>query len=132
MRARLRSYGETSTRTRSPGRMRMRKRRILPATCPSTSWPLSSCTRNIAFGSASTTSPSNSTFSSFAKRYASDRSYVRGLRPLGALAELVLDLRTLGQRAESVTLNRGEVHERVLPAVIRGDESEPLLVAEPL
>jgi hypothetical protein len=28
---------------------------------------LSSCTRNIAFGSASTTSPSNSTFSSLAK-----------------------------------------------------------------
>src|SRR4051812_41100376 len=44
--------------------MRMRKRRILPATWPSTSWPLSSCTRNIAFGSASSTSPSNSTFSS--------------------------------------------------------------------
>src|SRR4029078_12787985 len=66
MRARLRSYGETSTRTRSPGRIRMRNRRIFPATWPSTSWPLSSCTRNIAFGSASTTSPSNSTFSSLA------------------------------------------------------------------
>src|SRR3954452_16353106 len=86
MRARLRSYGETSTRTRSPGRMRMRNRRILPATCPSTSWPLSSCTRNMAFGSASTTSPSNSTFSSFAKRSASsDRPYVRGLRALVAI-----------------------------------------------
>src|SRR3954465_5403413 len=46
--------------------MRMRKRRILPATCPSTSWSLSSFTRNIALGRASTTSPSNSTFSSFA------------------------------------------------------------------
>src|SRR3954467_1110556 len=44
----------------------MRNRRIFPATWPSTSWPLSSCTRNIAFGSASTTSPSNSTFSSLA------------------------------------------------------------------
>src|SRR5690349_3998303 len=44
----------------------MRNRRILPATWPSTSWPLSSWTRNIAFGSASTTSPSNSTFSSLA------------------------------------------------------------------
>src|SRR5215210_3541843 len=42
----------------------MRNRRILPATCPSTTWPLSSCTLNIAFGSASITSPSNSTFSS--------------------------------------------------------------------
>src|SRR5690242_11265435 len=64
MRARLRSYGLSSTRTRSPGRIRIRKRRILPATWPSTSWPLSSCTLNIAFGSASTTSPSNSTLSS--------------------------------------------------------------------
>src|SRR4051794_17277284 len=44
----------------------MRKRRILPATWPSTRWPLSSLTRNIAFGSASTTSPSNSTLSSLA------------------------------------------------------------------
>ena len=38
----------------------------LPATWARTAWPLSSCTRNIAFGSASTTSPSNSIFSSFA------------------------------------------------------------------
>src|SRR3954447_16863466 len=133
MRARFRSYGETSTLTRSPGRMRMRKRRILPATWPRTSWPLSSCTRNIAFGSASTTSPSNSTFSSFAKRLRpSDRSHVRGLRPLRALAELVLDLRALRERAEAVALDRREVDERVLAPVIRRDEPEALLVAEPL
>ena len=44
----------------------MRKRRILPATCPRTTWSLSSFTRNIALGRASMTSPSNSTFSSFA------------------------------------------------------------------
>src|SRR6266576_3129402 len=31
MRPRVRSYGDTSTVTRSPARMRMRKRRILPA-----------------------------------------------------------------------------------------------------
>src|ERR1700730_12246909 len=49
--------------------MRMRKRRILPATWPSTTWSLSSFTRNIAFGRASITSPSNSTLSSFATRY---------------------------------------------------------------
>src|SRR5215210_849494 len=87
MRARLRSYGETSTRTRSPGRMRIRNRRILPATCPSTSWPLSSCTRNMAFGSASTTSPSNSTFSSFAK--AAILISARGLRPAALAVALV-------------------------------------------
>src|SRR4051812_45981198 len=44
--------------------MRMRWRRILPATWPRTMWSLSSFTLNIAFGRASTTSPSNSTFSS--------------------------------------------------------------------
>src|SRR5919108_275012 len=37
--------------------MRMRNRRILPATWPRTVWPLSSSTRNIALGSASATSP---------------------------------------------------------------------------
>src|SRR4051794_22139285 len=129
MRARLRSYGETSTRTRSPGRMRMRKRRILPATCPSTSWPLSSFTRNIAFGSASTTSPSNSTFSSFAKL---DDPDVGGLRSLGGIAHLVLDLRALGEGAEAVAGDPREVHERVLAPVVRGDEPEALLVTEPL
>src|SRR5918998_1067747 len=126
MRARSRSYGDTSTRTRSPGRMRIRKRRILPATWPSTSCPLSSCTRNMAFGSASTTSPSNSTFSSFAK--SSDHPYVGRLRALGALSELVLDARALCERAEAVAFNRGEVDERVLAAFIGGDEAEALLI----
>src|ERR671918_446853 len=130
MRARFRSYGETSTRTRSPGRMRMRKRRILPATWPSTSCPLSSCTRNMAFGSASTTSPSNSTFSSFAK--SSDHPYVRRLWAFRALSELVLDPRALRERTEAVALDGGEVDERVLAAFIGGDEPEALLVAEPL
>src|ERR1051325_7889582 len=115
MRARSRSYGETSTRTRSPGRMRMRKRRILPATCPSTSWPLSSCTRNIAFGSASTTSPSNSTFSSLAKL---DDPDVRCLRALGGLAHLVFDLRAFSERAAAVARDGGEVDERVLAPVV--------------
>src|SRR4051812_30179489 len=129
IRARLRSYGETSTRTRSPGRMRMRKRRIFPATCPSTSWPLSSCTRNIALGSASTTSPSNSTLSSFAKLEDPD---VGRLRALGALADLELDLRALGERPEAVPRDPGEVDERVLASVIGCDEAEALFVAEPL
>src|ERR1700722_18448431 len=41
--------------------MRIRNRRILPATCPSSSFP-----GNLALASASITSPSNSTLSSFA------------------------------------------------------------------
>src|SRR4051794_22098569 len=47
----------------------MRKRRILPARCPSTSCPLSSFTRNIRLGRASVISPSNSTFSSTAMQW---------------------------------------------------------------
>src|ERR671922_2540432 len=109
--------------------MRMRKRRILPATWPSTSWPLSSCTRNMAFGSASTTSPSNSTLSSFAKLNDPD---VRGLWALGALTQLELDLRALGQCPEAVAGDSGEMDECVLASVIGGDEAEALLVAEPL
>src|SRR5215207_212128 len=110
--------------------MRMRNRRILPATWPSTSWPLSSCTRNIAFGSASTTSPSNSTFSSFDK--ALDDPDVGGLRSLRAFAQLIFDLRALGEGAEPVAGDGREMDERVLPSVIRRDEAEALFVAEPL
>src|SRR4051812_20389075 len=69
--------------------MRMRKRRILPATCPRTVWPLSSSTRNMALGSASTTSPSNSTFSSLDTA----RSYARSAR---AGASVVACRRRLG------------------------------------
>src|SRR3954467_12327401 len=47
----------------------MRKRRILPARWPRTSWPLSSFTRNIRLGRASVISPSNSTFSSTAMHF---------------------------------------------------------------
>src|SRR5215217_2937463 len=57
---------------------------------------------------------------------------VRGLRALAGLAELVLHLRALGERAETVTRNTREVHERILSPVVGGDEAEALLVAEPL
>src|SRR4051794_22604868 len=57
---------------------------------------------------------------------------VRRLRPLRALAQLVLDPRAFGQRAEPIPRDRGEMDERVLPPVIGSDEAEALLVAEPL
>src|SRR5690349_14691598 len=50
MRPRVRSYGVISTCTRSPGRMRIRCMRSLPLECARTLWPLSSVTRNMAFG----------------------------------------------------------------------------------
>src|SRR4030095_13085858 len=65
IRPRVRSYGDSSTFTRSPGRMRMKFMRILPVTCARSLCPFSSSTRNIALGSGSTTVPSTSIASSF-------------------------------------------------------------------
>src|SRR6202162_5823007 len=55
MRPRFRSYGESSTATLSPGRMRMKFLRIFPETCASTWCLFSSSTLNMALGSGSTT-----------------------------------------------------------------------------
>src|SRR3954467_4039662 len=57
---------------------------------------------------------------------------VRRLGALAGLTQLVLDLRTFRERAEAITRNAREMDERVLPSVIRSDEPEALLVAEPL
>src|SRR4029079_11861970 len=61
-----------------------------------------------------------------------DDPYVRRLGALTGLTQLVLDLRALRKRAETVTRDTREVHKGVLPSVIRSDEPEALLVAEPL
>src|SRR5690242_4538215 len=66
MRPRVRSYGDSSTRTRSPGRIRMKFIRSLPLMCARTRWPFSSSTANIVFGSGSITVPSTSIASFFA------------------------------------------------------------------
>src|SRR6266851_4568951 len=55
MRPRVRSYGESSTATLSPAKIRMKFLRILPETCARTWCLFSSSTRNIAFGSGSIT-----------------------------------------------------------------------------
>src|SRR5438034_11612231 len=55
MRPRVRSYGESSTATLSPARIRMKFLRILPDTCASTCCLPSSSTLNMAFGSGSIT-----------------------------------------------------------------------------
>src|SRR5271166_5011682 len=65
MRPLVRSYGVISTRTLSPASTRMRFLRILPAVWAMISWSFSSLTRNVAFGSSSTTNPGNSSSSSF-------------------------------------------------------------------
>src|SRR5215471_522832 len=55
MRPRVKSYGESSTATLSPARIRMKFLRILPETCARTWCLFSSSTRNIAFGNGSIT-----------------------------------------------------------------------------
>src|SRR6266568_8193545 len=65
MRPRVKSYGESSTATLSPARMRMKFLRILPETCARTWCLFSSSTRNIAFGSGSITVAMTSMASSF-------------------------------------------------------------------
>src|SRR5215216_5935482 len=57
IRPRVRSYGDSSTVTLSPGRIRMKCIRILPEMCARIMWPLSSLTRNMALGSVSETVP---------------------------------------------------------------------------
>src|SRR5437763_16415942 len=61
-----------------------------------------------------------------------ERLNVRGGRAFGTLLRVVAHLRTLGQRLEAVAEDRGVMHKQVLARVIRRDESETLLVAEPL
>src|SRR5688572_2531650 len=69
MRPRVRSYGDNSTRTRSPGRIRMKFIRSLPLMWASTRWPFSSSTANIVLGSGSMTVPSTSIASRLATGY---------------------------------------------------------------
>src|SRR5439155_11720958 len=61
-----------------------------------------------------------------------DELDVGGVRALGALLGLVGHLRTLGEGAEAVGLDRAEVHEQILAAVIGRDEAVALVVVEPL
>src|SRR3954471_17805396 len=51
---------------------------------------------------------------------------------LGTHLGLVADLRTLGKRLEAAAGDARVVDEEVLALVVGGDESEALLVAEPL
>ena len=57
---RVRSYGDSSTRTLSPGRIRIKFIRILPEAWASTRCPFANSTRNIALGKFSFTTPSTS------------------------------------------------------------------------
>jgi len=57
---------------------------------------------------------------------------VRRGRTLGALLQLEFHLLSLGQALEARTLDGGVMHEDILAAVRRGDETETFCVIEPL
>src|SRR5262249_2004638 len=57
---------------------------------------------------------------------------VDGLRALVALLGVVGDLCALLQRAVALAVDAGVMDEQVLLAIVGGDETEPLVVAEPL
>src|SRR5262249_17537056 len=61
----------------------------------------------------------------------SDATDVRGLQTLRSAGHVELEGLALGQRLEALTLDRGEVHEHVLTAVL-GDETETLRLVNPL
>src|SRR6185437_5893487 len=62
----------------------------------------------------------------------SDQRNVPSLGALGAILDLVLNSRSLGEGLEALGLDRAEVDEHVLAAVGRGDEPVALGVVEPL
>ena len=60
-----------------------------------------------------------------------DHGHVAGLRSLGSLFDIELDLLTFGQVAETIALDGGEMDENVLAAFAL-DEAEALVTVEPL
>src|SRR3954453_19034182 len=58
--------------------------------------------------------------------------YVDGLRSLVAGLGVIGDLGALGERLVAVADDARVVHEEILARLVRGDEAEALLVAEPL
>src|SRR5215472_11642369 len=62
----------------------------------------------------------------------SDLRHVNGLRSLRTGLLLIRNLHTLGQRAIAVPHDASEMNEKVASAVIGRDETEALVVAEPL
>src|ERR1700683_1454504 len=66
------------------------------------------------------------------RRVCSDRRHVHGLGALVALLRVIGDLGPLLQRAVALAGDARVMHEQVLVAVVRGDETKTLVVAEPL
>src|SRR5947209_16082309 len=68
----------------------------------------------------------------FVPRGLADGDNVASLGALLALGRLELDARTLGEGLEALGVDRAEMDENILAALVRGDEAVPLRVVEPL
>ena len=60
------------------------------------------------------------------------QAHIDGLEPFGSFLEIELNRLTLFERAESVHLDGGVVHEDISPTIRLRDEAEALLGVEPL
>src|SRR5207248_11480500 len=87
----------------------------------------STTTTTTAFASTAFAAPAPG-----AGRAAVERRYVLSLRTLLALTDFELHLLPFFELAEPTALDRGEVHEAISSAVVRRDDTIPLLGIEPL
>src|SRR5215472_14302371 len=150
MRPFVKSYGVISTVTRSPASIRIRFFFILPGEYASVSCPLSSFTRKRASGRSSSTVPSNSIRSSFAKQLSSikdegarapprqpsalssDRAQIhRGNAAALALLELITEFLAFTQVVHPRAFDGGDVYKDVSARSFGLDEPVTLLRAEP-
>src|SRR4249920_1608151 len=115
MRPRVRSYGESSTVTLSPGRIRIKCMRIFPEMCARILWPLSNDTRNIAFGNVSFTVPCISITSSFG-------TYLYPFYPHPVIADSKY---AEVHSAESQSYVQNVLRDSRLPSPLSSDPQEP-------
>src|ERR1051325_420951 len=133
-----RGCGCSSSSTPIPRRSR---RATARSSCGRGSTPGTSISRRTRCGSCcgsgagrTTTAPSRRTapFSLLRPGAGLQLDDVLRRRTLLSLHDVELDPLALGERLEPLRLDRGVVHEAVLLAVLRRDETEPLRVVEPL
>ena len=95
-------------------------------------WPRARASPRVNSGSSETKSRAVPGFSSNARSCLQAAWMLRRLLALRAVRDFERDLLAFLQRLESLTLDRREMREKVLAAVIGLDESETLRIVEPL
>src|SRR5439155_19924586 len=102
------------------------------ATTASAATTSASAPATVAATAAAAAFAATSFAASGAGRAAIECRHVLGLRSFLSLAHLELHLLPFFELAEPAALDRGEVHKAIFSAVIRRDETIPLLCIEPL